>query len=904
MGTERDQHEGLEARLAELEARIARLEADLSAARIVGPAQPPQSAPIGLPPAAPVAPPAPGAPPAPFAQPASVAPPLPVAPPAPVTPPLAPSPVSYWQSPRSSSSPILPTTPYQPAVASAPTNPAAVPQPAAPPVPPRIASSLGELSDRLAGRALAVVGGLALILGAIFFLSLAFSRGWIGPELRVLIGLVAGSVCVAAGGAFLERRNALLGHVLTPVGLAIISISLIGATRLYHIAPTEVGLAGALLSAVIVAMVAVRNESQLVAAFGLISVLVAPPLLGANADSTTLAFIGAVLVGTTSIALWRSWRWLPPIAFVLTVPQAAAWIGSHPAAGIAMFGISAYWALNIVAAGGEEFRRHRDDLSPSSATLLLGNAAFVVWAGFAVLGGELTDLRGLFLLAVAAVHLAVGGAFVARDGERNLFGLLTIGTGIAALTMAMPIQLGAPAVPIAWTAEAVALAWVAARRGHPYSAVVSAILYVLAALALASLYPLRASASTGLPFVDPRGAALAFFLAGVVVGVWLVRDRSLRTGLAILGLSVAMYCAAAVLIGLPFVFAATGLMVVTAATNRLLPRLPSAPIHWIMDGLVPNGLRALGWQPLVELALPALMLVFGTIAGSHLTTIELPLGEIGRASLPALPFTDAGAIGAGILIAGVLASGWILGDALGRRAALLIAGGIVAYTIPFEVEPWAVAVLWVGLGLGARLVGWRDRVAAMAFDIAAAVIIVAAALVATLIVAPPSRLVVGSISVPGILIVESVVAIVAVVIGIAAFGRSWPEPRVRRWLRYGAGAFAVYLLSVLAVDIVGLRIGEGFALEELRTQGHVVLSVLWAILGVGAFLYGLRSNVRDARQGGLLLLALATAKVFLFDLAALDVAYRVISLIALGLLLLVSAWLWQRAQPRHEAGPP
>jgi uncharacterized membrane protein len=89
-----------------------------------------------------------------------------------------------------------------------------------------------------------------------------------------------------------------------------------------------------------------------------------------------------------------------------------------------------------------------------------------------------------------------------------------------------------------------------------------------------------------------------------------------------------------------------------------------------------------------------------------------------------------------------------------------------------------------------------------------------------------------------------------------------------------------------------------------------VLSVLWAVLGVGAFVYGLRSNAQEARLGGLALLAVATGKVFLFDLAALDVAYRVISFIALGVLLLVSAWLWQRAQPKATsdaeapAGPP
>ena len=91
--------------------------------------------------------------------------------------------------------------------------------------------SLNDIEARLTGRTLAWVGGLALVLAAIFFLSLAFSRGWIGPEGRVLIGLVAGAILLGGGAVFMERRNRLLGHVLTPVGLAVISISLVAATR-------------------------------------------------------------------------------------------------------------------------------------------------------------------------------------------------------------------------------------------------------------------------------------------------------------------------------------------------------------------------------------------------------------------------------------------------------------------------------------------------------------------------------------------------------------------------------------------------------------------------------------------------------------------------------------------------
>ena len=67
----------------------------------------------------------------------------------------------------------------------------------------------------------------------------------------------------------MERGNRLLGHVLTPVGLAIVSISLVAATRLYGLIPVEFGLlVAALASAIAAAAIAVRADSQVVAALG------------------------------------------------------------------------------------------------------------------------------------------------------------------------------------------------------------------------------------------------------------------------------------------------------------------------------------------------------------------------------------------------------------------------------------------------------------------------------------------------------------------------------------------------------------------------------------------------------------------------------------------------------------
>jgi uncharacterized membrane protein len=894
---------------------------------------------------------------------------------------------------------------------------------------PDLSGSLNDLESRLAGRALAWVGGLALVLGAIFFLSLAFSRGWIGPELRVLIGLVAGSICLAGGAAFMERDNRLLGHALTPVGLAIISVSLIAATRLFDLVPVEVGLAVTLLSATVAAVIAVRSDSQIVAGFGLVSVLAAPPLMGATPDMATLAFIAVVLVGTTGVALWRSWSWLPPVAFVLSVLQAASWINGHPDPAIGLVGIWLYWLLNIVAAGGEEFRRHRDDLSPSSATVLVANVAFLVWAGFVLLSGDLLIYRGFFLILVALAQLGIGGFFVVRDGDRNLFGLLAMATGIAALTMAAPVQLGASAVPLAWSAEAVALAWVAVRRGHPYSAVASGVLYTLAGTYVLALYDKPIASTSGVPLVDGPGAALGFFFAAAAAGIWIVRDRSLRSGLAAFGLLTTGTCLSAVLGGPATVIALSVLMVVGTAVWRAIPILPGEPIVWQTEGLIPRALQRLGdwrgpidallplttafqglaagfwlvgptygsmaerstgvpfadaaggalvvylvglaavawisgrsrireplaasgllvtawacmtefdgvalvaaWSTLMvvgiamwrglaalphdppmllvrgrrdgrgtltlDLVLPFAALLSGLLAALHILGRELPIDRFGDVLPPVVPFTDDGAVAAMILTVAVLAVGAVVGGALARRVSILVAGGVIAYAIPFEVYAWAVAVLWTGVGGLALVLARVDRAGRSAFLVASGVMVISAAAVAVAIVAPPSRLVVGSSAIDPVSALQSAAALGAVALGLVALARSSLWEPLPRWTWAAAGVTVLYLLSVGVVDVVGTQVGGPVTTDELRTQGHVAVSVLWAGLGVVAFVAGLRFRIDDLRHGGLALLALATAKVFLFDLSALDVAYRVISLIALGLLLLASAWLWQRLQPR------
>ena len=80
----------------------------------------------------------------------------------------------------------------------------------------------------------------------------------------------------------------------------------------------------------------------------------------------------------------------------------------------------------------------------------------------------------------------------------------------------------------------------------------------------------------------------------------------------------------------------------------------------------------------------------------------------------------------------------------------------------------------------------------------------------------------------------------------------------------------------------------------------MLVSGLWSLVGAAALVVGLTRNLRDLRVAGLALLAAAIAKVFLFDLATLTSVYRVVSFVALGLVLLGGSYAWQRFRPARQ----
>jgi len=99
------------------------------------------------------------------------------------------------------------------------------------------------------------------------------------------------------------------------------------------------------------------------------------------------------------------------------------------------------------------------------------------------------------------------------------------------------------------------------------------------------------------------------------------------------------------------------------------------------------------------------------------------------------------------------------------------------------------------------------------------------------------------------------------------------------------------------------RVGAPF--ETTRVIQQSALSVWLAIAAVLFVIYGFRFNTRGARWAGLTLLGLVAAKVLVLDMAGAATIWRVVALLATGLLLVATSAVYTRAaKATAKASPP
>ena len=258
------------------------------------------------------------------------------------------------------------------------------------------------------------------------------------------------------------------------------------------------------------------------------------------------------------------------------------------------------------------------------------------------------------------------------------------------------------------------------------------------------------------------------------------------------------------------------------------------------------------------------------------------------------PLSMAGVTAVGALAAGCLVSARITGEEQFHwRVVLDIAGlACVAVLTAMTLDGLPLVLAWAAEVVALGAIGERTR--DLLATCAAGAFLALAAVHTLAYEAPLVSLVTGLAEPAAGLPALAAVAGAALVLA-ERVKSSWPHERNTLW---GVAALTLlYLGSVAVVTPFESSTALDSALLSAHQQGQMVLSVFWALVGLGTIVVGLRRDQGVVRLAGLAVLGLSVTKVFLLDLATLTSLYRVVSFIALGLLLLVGAFIWQRLRP-------
>ena len=767
-----------------------------------------------------------------------------------------------------------------------------------------------DLSVLLGARALAWTGGVVTLLGIVFFFVLAVERGWIGPVARVSLGAAVSAVLVVAA-IWLRRRFGDTYASLSAAGAGIAGFytTLLAATALYDLVPSAVALVAAAAIAAVGAGLAWQWRSETLASLGLLGAILVPVPIAIQGDLTPLsvAFAGVVLATATVVAVLRDWRGLHIAAVLAAAPQAIALMFDNPS-----HTVPVVFAIWLVLAIVPVWQALRTRLTYLPAALVLFSAAFGGWAAGVLFHG---NTQGYVLLGIALVYGAAGTALY--RGDRDTSSLLgAIGLTLAAIGAASLVS-GAT-LTIVWSAEAAILAWLARRIKEPRFQ-----LAALAWLGLAFVHGIAYDAPLSKLFVENTDAwrsvssgaslAIATALVGLCAFQWeeraegilsrffadlLAVQRQLRIGCFALAGATAVYAGSLAVVGIPSSWD-WGHVLVAALWSSLAVLLAFTRLRaWGLALLGASVMLVIGYD-ISFIAETQRSYAFAIVAGASFVFAliwELNIEE--GFELPAFGMLTASvglaAASAHELLAGdqrawvflALAAGYGLSGValLRRRRDFASALGIAALALAFAASVWLLDGTWLVLA-------WAATAAALAVLARyeqrleyGALAYLGCALAHTLLMeAQPNDVFVAHAH-PG-----SGLPAVLLVLGAAVVFASARE-LLRTPLLWACGALGLFG-ATLAILEASERAGG--TIDAAFQRGHTAVSAVWAVVGLALLVLGLKRS-RALQIGGFALFGISLAKLFLYDLAYLSSVTRAFSFVAVGMLIMVGGFFYQR----------
>lgn len=330
------------------------------------------------------------------------------------------------------------------------------------------------------------IGWVAIVLilfAAGFFLKYAFENRWIGELGRVTLGVAAGLGLAWAGLDRHRKGWRYLSQVLTGGGITILYLSVYGSFGYYRLVPQRAAFAFLVILVVEAHLLALAYDARSIAIMALAGGFLAPVLLSTGLDQYAVLFTYIVVLdlGMLLVVMARRWRWIGSLAYAATQLLFWGWYSEHyhPAKlAAALLFQTAIFALFVLADLAPRLRR---TASGWEEWIRLTVNPFVFYAtSYSLLNADHHDWMAPMALGLAIVYAALGRAELAlRPADPRML-LVTVGTALSFVTLAIPVQLESNWITIAWALEAVALMWASFEASAPALRVLSSVVFGLA----------------------------------------------------------------------------------------------------------------------------------------------------------------------------------------------------------------------------------------------------------------------------------------------------------------------------------------------------------------------------------------------------------------------------------------
>jgi uncharacterized membrane protein len=792
-------------------------------------------------------------------------------------------------------------------------------------MPPPLPQAPPGFEERVGTRWVVWLGGLTLALGGFFMVRYSIDAGLLGPGVRTLLGGAFAFALLAAGEWTRRKENssaiaalpiANIPAILTAAGTAVAFATVYAAYALYDfLAPATAFILLGLVA--LSTLAAALLHGPALAGLGIAAAFATPVLVSSEKPDfwalyLYLAVVTAAAFGLARIKLWR-WLAVATIVFALLWTLPCLQCGPSMVAAHAFHVVTGFILAALLVVCGFMFGPPADEgqIEPISS------------------GSLAVYLLGASMIVLASFH---------ADTAIVVFAVLVAATLIVAWRA--PAAAGAIAAAAAFVFVVFA-EW--AVRGNPD-------MLVLPGGPLPGIGPAATDSSVSLHLITA-----AIFAAGFGAAGFLAQGRSASAIIPVVWSAAGVFVPLALLIALyariahldrsiPFAILAVMVAAGFAAATEILTRRDSRPGSAISAALFATG----------TLGALALALTFALDKGW--LTIALALMSTGTAWISMqrpIPFLRSlAAILAGVVVLRIGYEPRIVGDAVGttpifnwllwgyglpalsfwagshflrRRgddaplrtveaAAILFTALLAFMEIRHAVNGGDVyrdtagltetaLQVCVALATAIGLERLRIRTGSIVHNFGAVLLTAFAGLATVfglLFLDNPAiwPIAIGQEFSNQILLGYAMPAVLALLLSYAVAGQ-----RSAYYANSIAAAALILALGYVTLEI--RRLYHGPVLTHGATGGaeQYTYSIAWLAFGVALLGIGIVVNSERARLASAAVIALTIGKAFLIDMSTLTGAYRALSFMGLGLVLVAIGWLYQRVLFRRQRPP-